>query len=597
MKNTTRTFDRLFWIVFPLCIAYQILCCLHGSDLTDEGWAMTFYQQIFNDPQSVTYNFLYWMTGVIGGAWYNLWPGGGLLAMRLLGVAMEALIFFLCYKLLKPWFNSKLVLLGLVFQVFILINNPKPYDYNTLSALFFIASAGLLLQGIDRHNRTKIFLSGLLLGINVFVKITNLSGLGLILLIPLSYAIRRGNTSQMIKETLLMLGASLLGIGAVLLTMKAVGHLPYFIDSLHMMRDIGQDGDNPHSISKILMQYVSNYKNVLKLGGYIFLSVVAFSFILKWLRRPWLAMIFGVLTASFIAYKWGIHDTVLRGNDQFFVNFVGLLGLLVCFDRTAAFRARSLAVAGILMLLLLPLGSDGGFLTMGMGSWLAMPLGLGAIWSFRTLGRDVKIKGRDYHLHTYDPYTRWAYLIILLAFFIACVYKAETISYFDPGLRKEKTSTFDNKFCRHIHTGERRAHIINELMPGLEKYVRPGDYMLVFDFAPLLNYMTDTKPYVYNSWPWVYSGNLYTKLLERAEREIPTLPVVVVHNFHTSNIWSDIVTDKLVVGDQQNIRYNLEQMRATNSFLERHNYQIVWTNGYFDIYTPVKENLTEESEE
>ena len=35
----------LFFVIF-----YQVLCALQGFDLSDEGWGMYFYQQIFKNP-------------------------------------------------------------------------------------------------------------------------------------------------------------------------------------------------------------------------------------------------------------------------------------------------------------------------------------------------------------------------------------------------------------------------------------------------------------------------------------------------------------------------------------------------------------------
>lgn len=89
------TGDILF---FLLGVFYQILFIFQGLDLSDEGFYATFYQQIFNDPQSVAFNFMYWLTGILGGAWYYLFPHLGLLGFRILGVIVTSATLILTYR-------------------------------------------------------------------------------------------------------------------------------------------------------------------------------------------------------------------------------------------------------------------------------------------------------------------------------------------------------------------------------------------------------------------------------------------------------------------------------------------------------------------
>ena len=46
---------------FFCILLYGLLVGFQGFDLCDEGWTMTAYQQIFICPQSVEYNFLYYV--------------------------------------------------------------------------------------------------------------------------------------------------------------------------------------------------------------------------------------------------------------------------------------------------------------------------------------------------------------------------------------------------------------------------------------------------------------------------------------------------------------------------------------------------------
>ena len=78
--------DKLF---FVLIIFIQIIFIFQGLDFADAGFAADFYRRIFSDPSSVQYNFMYWFTGIIGGSWLKLFPGLGLIGLRIAGSYMH----------------------------------------------------------------------------------------------------------------------------------------------------------------------------------------------------------------------------------------------------------------------------------------------------------------------------------------------------------------------------------------------------------------------------------------------------------------------------------------------------------------------------
>src|SRR5450631_2537072 len=92
----------------------QILFIFQGIDIADEGFHSTFYQQIYHNPQSVEYNFMYWFSEIIGGAWLKLFPGYGLLGLRLGGVILNMLAVIGSYRLLKNYLYGVYLKLGLL---------------------------------------------------------------------------------------------------------------------------------------------------------------------------------------------------------------------------------------------------------------------------------------------------------------------------------------------------------------------------------------------------------------------------------------------------------------------------------------------------
>ena len=91
------------WVFLSILFLFQLIFIPQGLDFADEGFFMTFYQQIFNDPESVTYAFMYWFAGVLGGSLYALFPEGGLLLMRFAGVLIIVLTAAFVCRILKPY--------------------------------------------------------------------------------------------------------------------------------------------------------------------------------------------------------------------------------------------------------------------------------------------------------------------------------------------------------------------------------------------------------------------------------------------------------------------------------------------------------------
>ena len=79
----------LSWRPLPLVImlllaAYTLLRAAQGLNLSDDGFVLTAYAEVFAAPGSVAYMFLYYWTVVAGGAWNAVAGGLGIYGFRLL---------------------------------------------------------------------------------------------------------------------------------------------------------------------------------------------------------------------------------------------------------------------------------------------------------------------------------------------------------------------------------------------------------------------------------------------------------------------------------------------------------------------------------
>ena len=81
-SNTKNNLE--FYSAILIIVVIQVILMFQGFDVCDDGFVLTSYQQIFNSPSSVEYNFVYWLSSIIGGLWYKLYEDGGILWFRVL---------------------------------------------------------------------------------------------------------------------------------------------------------------------------------------------------------------------------------------------------------------------------------------------------------------------------------------------------------------------------------------------------------------------------------------------------------------------------------------------------------------------------------
>lgn len=569
-------------------VLYQFACALQGFDLSDEGWGMYFYQQIFKNPECVVAQMPYWITGVIGGVWNFFFPEGGFLGTRILGIIVVTGTFCLSYMFLKKSINSGWLIVGLMAQVLIVAGDPKPYGYNSLTAFFVLLTVIAFWHGLETNKSLWLFIGGLILGINVFVRIPNLAILPIVLLIPVYHYWKNGKVRLFGRQMGITIIGLIIGILLVIAAMRYWGYWAFFVEALTGVANSATDESNSHQFGRLMIRYTKNYWGILCVGGIVVISGCLY----VWLRSkltnrylPWVLNIISIIVWVFLALYYNV---ALRHNDMYFTHFISYAGailILFRYNGNNKIHLRYAALASLAMIICIPLGSDQGINTMWTSAWLALPLGTAYLCGL--FSEKVSWKGFFKKYAINKKYSR-CYLYIIFAVYFACgIYKNDNLAYYDPGSRFSKIYSINNPYCRFIYTGSYRANLMNELLPILEKYVKPNDCLLVYNFMPGINYMTDTRSYISNAWLWCLSGAELKQQLDVSVSKNKTLPVVLRQNFRATNLWGDY--DPFFMDANhvpENILSRPDQIRAMNDFLNTNHYKTVWSNKYFDILLP-----------
>ncbi|MFZ4400521.1 MAG: hypothetical protein ACOYO1_10840 [Bacteroidales bacterium] len=574
--------------VFLFLIIYQILLTFQGFDICDTGFYATFYQNIFSNPSSVEYNFLFWFTGIIGGVFVKLFPFSGLFGIRVLGVATVSFTIYFVYRLLNKNINVFALYLGLIIVTFSFVAMPVEFYHNSLSSLLFVSASLALFKGLVNNKLYLFALSGFLIALNTFTRLPNILDIGILLIIIIYCYYYKESKSICIKRILLFVSGFIISFFIILLLMKQLGHYDIFIKSIKELKINAIKNSTSHGISPLIKMNLLVYLRVLFRGTIAFLLFIIFSKVLS-LKIfntgnliKWLAILVSFFVIS--CYIWTSNIII----TLYYFSLISVL-LTVLFSKEK--QIKILCYLGLFMLLVMPLGSDNSIYSFGKYTvWLAIPLSINLFFT------ETFSKQTEFNLRTLNNKLKFRFnifiiklvpLLFLISFIFKLMYETINTSYADPGNRIYKTYKINNKKANYIYTTFERATIINDLLSGIKPYIKEGDYLIVYESFPMLYYLTNTIPFLHDSWLIGINGNIFRDKLNRIKKEKNPLPMVVRQKFETIGEFGSPFAE-YISDNHESIMVSKEQSKLFNQFLVENKYKIIWENHYFILYTTQK---------
>jgi hypothetical protein len=587
--------------LFFVCLfVFQLIFIFQGIELADEGFIATYYQQIFRNPESVQYNFMFWLTGIIGGLYLKLFPFLGLWGLRLGGVLITTGTAILTYSLLKKHLNHNYLKLGLFLVIITLNTDIKELNYNNLSAFVYVTVIYFLYNGLKQHSLAKLFISGMFVSMNFFIRIPNILGAGLVLSI-LYYGYENKNTlNLMVKQAFVFLAGILTCSGIILLVMYSLGHWHIFLNALQVIYKMGSNSqvkvqDSSYGIFKLLHMLESNNAKSVVFTSCIIIVLISGTFLYSRIKQKFILinrinvpLRYFFILSLLILIASGIIDNY---SMLFFYTGIILIAFVLILMTPYNSDTRFLLFCGCFILVSYPFGSSAGIITAGRFSfWIGLPIAINYLANIRSIKNQFNIYSRDsgnsLQLIITEQQMRIIKNIFIMVVIFAGVYQTYFYPYFDRRNRLEMRYSIDNKFLTGIYTTKGRAKAINELLNESSKYVKKGDYVLAYDCIPMYNFLTESVPYIRSSFPWLYETEIFKKELDRAKLEKKVLPVVIMQTIKTVDDGSKWPEETLKT-DYSKWEMNLGRNKYMNAFLADNNYKEVWSNQCFKIFIPV----------
>lgn len=552
----------VFWIVMAFLVLYQMLGVFFGMDLADAGFYLTFYDNIFTHPQSVEYNFMYYLSGVIGGMLQTLFPTMGIVGMRLAGVAFNTMCGVIMYLALRKYISSWVIALGCVLTVTTFIAPPYTLSYDLCTILFYVMTATAFWQFLKSNNYLWIALAGILAGLNVFVRLPNVLGLSLAF-VPIVKAFfdarRKGLPFDWLKSltpSALFLMMAMMSMWIVLIAMPS-SHSIAFFRVMNDLSEIASDtsGTASHSTGQMIMTQLRFYGVELWTAVKLAVPVLAYWWAHNKLsHNRWASA--ALKLASLAFFVWFIAR--MHPLQPLWV--MCLAGCIAVIWRDRGNSLTWIAVLGLMVMLIMPLGSDGAYNNGSIIAWAAAPVA--AVW--------------------WRSRSRLAFPLVLVA--VCAVRMVTGGAYFDGGTLLDKCSTVKSDRAECVYTTADRADAINTMLQGVAPHVRSGMMLMAYGSIPTINYLTHTHPYIGCSWPEQLSADMLHRKLEQA-KQAGELPLILRQKFNTiGQEWSVPSETYLTDYGTQNTYQDNRKLQVLNDFLHTNKYVELYSDTYFVLY-------------
>ena len=549
--------SHLFLAILALLVGYQLLGVFWGFELCDSGFYLTFYDHIYDAPATVSYNFMYYLSGVLGGLVAKVLPAeGSMVLMRLAGVLVNVLIMLLLYHTLRERLGSRALLLG--FAV-VLLGYFKPVftlSYDLFTSLFYVLGITLMYRGMTNKRLSQLLASGFVLGLNMFVRLPNVVGLSLVILVLIGGK-GLGWTGKMIWKGIgAMLVGMVLAVALMMGVMVCLGHDTLFINNVKELFAIAQDhsGEQSHSLGQMIMTQVNFYLRSLWAGVKIGAVLLVAVFVDRKLNRSWMKWpLLALLAVPVVWFVWRMHPLEV----VWVMSFMGCVAVIMAKRGSL----RLLAWLGLAMLLLFPLGSDGAYNNGAIIAWVAAPVAMWIMERNRVLVAFVCL-----------------FLLIMVARTV------QNGAYFDGGTLLHKTATINNPHARCILTTPERQQVVDDLLTGITPYVHEGDTLFAYGSLATVNHLTGTRPYIGCSWPEQLSASALERKLKEADGPLPWL---LQQKFNTiAEVWPAPSDSYLMDYGEETVYHRNSKLKVLAQFKQEHGYEAVFENEYFVLYAP-----------
>lgn len=552
--------------LFPVILFfYPLLTINQGIDVSDSLYSLTNFR--FFPQMEGMWIISTYLSNVIGYIFTLLPFGTTVLGMKLYTGLIVSITTLVIYGMLKRWMPAWIAFLGEIIAVsYCWIPTTILYNYLT----YFFLSLGILFlyKGLVEENNSALVLAGIFLGMNVWVRIPNITEMAFILGLWYYLRVKKREKNEMIGKTAYCIAGYLFGMVLPLMGILVQYGFSGLEEMIAGLTAVG-DQDSTYSLGGMvlstIMAYLKSGKWVFFLLLGIFMGMTMF-FCLKerWEKLQQLVYLAGILIL--FRFFWGRGMFTFRYYEDYTSMYEwGMIGLYLCWigsvillrSTKSSQEEKLLALLSILILIITPLGSNNYTYQNLNNLFLAAPI---------TLYIYVKLFRRRGRTRVWDRISfPWKAMAVALAGMILIQGVGFHISFvFRDGMRGEKREyTFTAPFVvagmkTNIENGTELKQVLEQLAQTKEEEI------LLFGDCPGISFLSGKVPAIHTAWPDLESES-YEKIKGELEA-IEGYPTVVVRQ------------------KEYDTKQGKKKKELMENFVQENRYRLIFKGKTYEIY-------------
>ncbi len=555
MFNTRDDLNPKKIIILIFIALYPLRWIFTGIDLWDVGYSCGNYVN-FNTISISRPWFYSTFLSLFTGHMLSLLPYGNTLAglkfyCSAIVSATVIISGLFCIRRLK--YPLLPVLIGEAWAVSICYI-PSPILYNHLTFLFLILAIIFLFTGLTEDKLIFLLLAGVMLGINVFVRISNLPQVLLVFAVWY-YLFMNGSPAKIyVKDTL----ACVAGYVAALFCVFGLIGFKYgfneYISGIKAMLSISDEAAGYSAgsmVKELILAYLHGSSRLVYIAVFALFACFIYRILPSGIKKGNDGRIPG-LTGSCVAAVASVgmlafmlvrkilvfdfyHYATVYYNSAFFLVLAAIICLICMAEKAADIKMKLISVMIIMQIVVLSIGSGTGISPLMNSAFVIGPFLFTGL--YRLFGRYRKDSNEENRgKSVYKWLTALVFVIAVAAFVIQALAFGALYEFEEGGNGAGgKYVVENNRVLGRAKTSEEKAKWMQGLNDHINEKGFSGRGVVIYGYAPALAFYLDLKP-VITTWPDLDSYNTslmkedISGLKDRIDNGISDAPLIIIDN-------------------------------------------------------------------
>ncbi len=519
---------KIEWYLIPvILLLYPMRKCNQGIDLSDTGYSLYNYE-IFQQVEATLWTVATYLSNWVGSMLQKLPFGDTLLGMNCYTSLLVSTTVIMVYYFLKRYIPFWIVFLGEIMAIH-LCWCPTVILYNYLTYCLLTIGIVLVYEAMRREKYYLYMLAGIVLGLNVVVRFSNLTHCVFILAVWYRGCLKKSSYGVVAKQTGFCVGGYILGLVTGLIPIVWTYGLEEYFNMILGLAAVGES-DGSYSlmdmITRTLVVYWQNlrwiaYMAIATCAGAIYFRICGNRF--KRVNRVLYCIGIVILFRWFYGQgyyniNYQTYDSILRPTTTFII-----LTVIACFVMMGSKKTTINEKTGLCMLViltfLLPLGSNNYIYSVFNYTFFLMPVGL-------------------YMCYLVIRRTKWDFPVKSMLFFFLIGLAIQNCLFgllfsFSGSNSGEPRDTMVTEIPKlaGMYTDDVRAHGLEQLYEVILEQGYLEEELIAIGTLPALHYYFEMEAYLSTAWIDLdsYSITSFEEDWQRKEVEGGSRPIIITN--------------------------------------------------------------------